>query len=192
MGKTKKWLIYAVSALMAIGLLVATQVHSEKSSEEVGTTTSVTPNIITIESGSTIEYHINNSNVCLSVEAYFKERYELTASQTATLAKVVRESCAAGIDERKAAAIVWAESRARNVCSYMGCDGYGAGVFQFLESTFRYYGCTGSRLNVDDNIQCGVKVLKLNGDSDWRPYSGSVYMPLYYKIIEYEKQKRVL
>lgn len=183
MEKTKKWLIYAGSALMAISLLWATQVHSEKSSEEVGTTTSVTPDIITIELENKTELK-DELDECISTSSYFTDNYELSASQTVILTKVTKAACIAGIDEAKAIAISWAESRFINQCSYMGCIGYGAGVFQFLESTFRYYKCDGDRLNVDDNIACGIKVLKTKGDMDWRPYSGSVYMPLYYKIIQ--------
>jgi len=42
------------------------------------------------------------------------------------------------------------------------------GVFQIAGSTWTAYGCTGSRVNAADNIQCARKIYDTNGLTDWR------------------------
>lgn len=61
-------------------------------------------------------------------------------------------------------AIVEAESQFKNICNSEGCE-YGIGIFQIVQSTFDEQ-CEGDVYNEEDNINCGIKLLK-QGDY-WR------------------------
>ena len=79
-----------------------------------------------------------------------------------------------------ALAISHSESRFRNVPNEAGLSS-AYGPFQILESTF-LGNCKGSRKVIEDNIKCGVYLLKRDGWTHWReslPYWFPIYTKAY-------------
>ena len=96
----------------------------------------------------------------------------------------------ADFDPLLALAIMRAESNFQNVCNRQyGCR-YGIGPFQIVRSTYKTF-CTGDVFNAEDNIRCGIKILKESGHHHW-DMSVKGWLPLYTELSITESHIRLL
>lgn len=188
MSKTRKWLCYALLAIAGLSYPLAVLARSAFSNAN-DRPKQVQLAIVDVQDAGKIEYkqdtNYESSNTCADVESFF-DSYGLTASQTKILSKIASASCAAGIDEYKAVAIGYAESHFTNKCNTTSCA-YGIGPLQIIQSTFNSFKCAGSVYNADDNIICGVRIMKDGGFGHWGTQdtwwgSYRTWHPLYLKI----------
>ena len=84
-------------------------------------------------------------------------------------------------DTLLALSIAKAESGFRQICNLKDCR-YGIGVFQIVRSTFRQAACAGDVFNTEDNIRCGLKLLKEDGHGHW-DMSVSGWLPIYKELV---------
>lgn len=51
-------------------------------------------------------------------------------------------------------------------------DSSAKGLFQILDGTWKYYGCTGDPYDAEDNIACAVKIYAKQGTTPWDSSKG--------------------
>ena len=106
---------------------------------------------------------------------------------------IVHVAKEADFDPLLAVSIVKAESDFTNVCNRTyGCIA-GIGPFQIVRSTFKQF-CNGDVFNPEDNIRCGVKILKESGHHHWdmSAFGERGWLKLYTKLVITESHIRLL
>jgi hypothetical protein len=99
-------------------------------------------------------------------EPVVKEEKVVLDTKEQIQAYIVQQANEHGVPEWNALEIARCESGFRNVCNVQTCDN-GRGPYQFLASTFDEQ-CEGDVDNAQDNIDCGIKLMKAGQYWRWK------------------------
>ena len=100
---------------------------------------------------------MNTRNISLAEAPITKAKTQQAELKTIIQETIERYATLYGVDTKLPNDLIQIESSyCKNLVSKTSSA---RGCFMIIKSTWEFFGCNGDRMNIEDNIQCGIKIL---------------------------------